>query len=157
MPIPFDDIPLDLRGAVPQDLNMRCYDVRCIRCGTHFQFMPPVPLRSIGADAALLNFRDAMAGIGNIRVALEETFGGLSGTHPELDVLQDCKAICDGIYAGWRSAAAAEPFDTDLWRCTGCGHLYSDFISQCDCMEDGATLVHFKAALREVNDGSVRS
>lgn len=30
-----------------------------------------------------------------------------------------------------------EPNETvPLWRCNGCGHLYSDKISQCDCMTD---------------------
>ncbi|HHT5490725.1 TPA: hypothetical protein ACTY4K_002350 [Klebsiella michiganensis] len=53
---------------------------------------------------ALENFRSAMEGIGHIRRTLEETFGGLHGTHVEPDVLAECKAICDTIYAAYRHA-----------------------------------------------------
>ena len=53
------------------------------------------------------NFRDAMEGIGHIRRALEETFGGLYGTHCEPDILVDCKEIVDAIYAAYRSAGTA--------------------------------------------------
>ncbi len=54
------------------------------------------------------NFRDAMEGIGHIRRALEETFGGLHGTHCEPDILVDCKEIVDAIYAAYRSAGNAD-------------------------------------------------
>ncbi len=50
---------------------------------------------------AIENFRSAMEGIGHIRRTLEETFGGLHGTHVEPDVLMDCKTICDAIYAAY--------------------------------------------------------
>ncbi|HFF8554565.1 hypothetical protein [Klebsiella variicola] len=53
------------------------------------------------------NFRDAIEGIGHIRRALEETFGGLHGTHCEPDILVDCKEIVDAIYAAYRSAGDA--------------------------------------------------
>lgn len=53
---------------------------------------------------AIKNFRSAMEGIGHIRRTLEETFGGLHGTHVEPDVLAECKAICDAIYAAYRHA-----------------------------------------------------
>ncbi|WP_420196967.1 hypothetical protein [Klebsiella pneumoniae] len=50
---------------------------------------------------AIENFRSAIEGIGHIRRTLEETFGGLHGTHVEPDVLAECKAICDAIYAAY--------------------------------------------------------
>lgn len=56
---------------------------------------------------ALENLRSAMDGIGHIRRTLEETFGGLHGTHVEPDVLAECKAICDAIYAAYRHAQPA--------------------------------------------------
>lgn len=56
---------------------------------------------------ALENLRSAMEGIGHIRRTLEETFGGLHGTHVEPDVLAECKAICDAIYAAYRHAQPA--------------------------------------------------
>lgn len=60
------------------------------------------------SDLALeQNFRDAIEGIGHIRRALEETFGGLHGTHCEPDILVDCKQIVDAIYAAYRSAGEA--------------------------------------------------
>ncbi|EPL8953759.1 hypothetical protein RFE82_003428 [Klebsiella pneumoniae] len=60
------------------------------------------------SDLALQNFRDAMEGIAHIRRALEETFGGLHGTHSEPDILVDCKQIVDAIYAAYRSAGNAD-------------------------------------------------
>lgn len=61
------------------------------------------------SDLALeQNFRDAMEGIEHIRRALEETFGGLHGTHCEPDILVDCKEIVDAIYAAYRSAGDAD-------------------------------------------------
>lgn len=56
---------------------------------------------------AIENFRTAMEGIGHIRRTLDETFGGLHGTHVEPDVLAECKAICDAIYAAYRHAQPA--------------------------------------------------
>ncbi|MCF6686013.1 DUF551 domain-containing protein [Raoultella ornithinolytica] len=56
---------------------------------------------------AIENFRSAMEGIGHIRRTLEETFGGLHGTHVEPDVLAECKAICDAIYAAYLHAQPA--------------------------------------------------
>lgn len=50
------------------------------------------------------NFRSAMEGIGHIRRTLEETFGGLHGTHCEPDVLVECKEICDAICEAYRAA-----------------------------------------------------
>lgn len=57
-----------------------------------------------GEQMAIENFRSAIEGIGHIRRTLEETFGGLHGTHVEPDVLAECKAICDTIYAAYRHA-----------------------------------------------------
>lgn len=57
---------------------------------------------------AIENFRSAMEGIGHIRRTLEETLGGLHGTHVEPDVLAECKAICDAIYASYRHAQPAQ-------------------------------------------------
>ncbi|HFF8587039.1 TPA: DUF551 domain-containing protein [Raoultella ornithinolytica] len=56
---------------------------------------------------ALENLRSAMEGIGHICRTLEETFVGLHGTHVEPDVLAECKAICDAIYAAYRHAQPA--------------------------------------------------
>ncbi|EPJ7506836.1 MULTISPECIES: hypothetical protein [Klebsiella] len=62
-----------------------------------YTYQPP------SSDLALeQNFRDAMEGIEHIRRALEETFGGLHGTHCEPDILMDCKKIVDAIYAAYR-------------------------------------------------------
>ena len=67
-----------------------------------YTYQPP------SSDLALeQNFRDAMEGIEHIRRALEETFGGLHGTHCEPDILVDCKEIVDAIYAAYRSAGVA--------------------------------------------------
>lgn len=60
-----------------------------------------------GEQLAIENFRSAMEGIGHIRRTLEETFGGLHGTHVEPDVLAECKAICDAIYAAYGRAPVA--------------------------------------------------
>lgn len=63
-------------------------------------------------DVALQNYRAAMEGISHIRRTLEETFGGLHGTHVEPDVLMDCKSICDAIYAAYRGNSPVIP---DTW------------------------------------------
>lgn len=60
-----------------------------------------------GEQLAIENFRSAMEGIGHIRRTLEETFGGLHGTHVEPDILAECKAICDAIYASYLHAQPA--------------------------------------------------
>ncbi|EPF0942075.1 DUF551 domain-containing protein [Klebsiella michiganensis] len=60
-----------------------------------------------GEQLAIENYRAALEGIGHIRRTLEETFGGLHGTHVEPDVLAECKAICDAIYAAYGHAQAA--------------------------------------------------
>lgn len=62
---------------------------------------PAVVLKN---DLALENFRTAMEGIGHIRRTLEETFGGLHGTHVEPDILVECKSICDAICEAYRSS-----------------------------------------------------
>ncbi|MGR5951167.1 hypothetical protein ACT9TU_22925 [Raoultella planticola] len=67
-----------------------------------------VPLTNEG-DIALHNYRTALEGIGHIRRTLEETFGGLHGTHVEPDVLMECKTICDAIYAAYRGSAQGVP------------------------------------------------
>lgn len=58
---------------------------------------------------AVQNFRSAMEGIGHIRRTLDETFGGLHGTHCEPDVLVECKAICDSICEAYRRTAPPAP------------------------------------------------
>lgn len=60
-------------------------------------------------NLALQNYRAAMEGICHIRRTLEETFGGLHGTHVEPDVLMDCKSICDAIYAAYRGNTSVVP------------------------------------------------
>ena len=64
-------------------------------------------------EIAMQNFRSAMEGIGHIRRTLEETFGGLHGTHCEPDVLVECKEICDAIYEAYRKTAQVTP---DGWQ-----------------------------------------
>lgn len=64
-------------------------------------------------EIAMQNFRSAMEGIDHIRRTLEETFGGLHGTHCEPDVLVECKAICDAIYEAYRKSAQVTP---DGWQ-----------------------------------------
>ncbi len=65
---------------------------------------------------AIENFRSAMEGIGHIRRTLEGTFGGLHGTHVEPDVLAECKAICDAIYAAYRHAQPAPVVPDEIKR-----------------------------------------
>ena len=60
-------------------------------------------------ETILHNYRTAMEGIGHIRRTLEETFGGLHGTHVEPDVLMDCKTICDAIYAAYSGNSPVIP------------------------------------------------
>ncbi|WP_206615675.1 hypothetical protein [Raoultella ornithinolytica] len=67
-----------------------------------------VPLTNEG-ETILHNYRTAMEGIGHIRRTLEETFGGLHGTHVEPDVLMDCKTICDAIYAAYSGNSPVIP------------------------------------------------
>ncbi|WP_371329902.1 hypothetical protein [Klebsiella quasipneumoniae] len=62
-----------------------------------------------GEQLAIENFRSAMEGIGHIRRTLEETFGGLHGTHVEPDILAECKAICDAIYAAYSGNSPVIP------------------------------------------------
>lgn len=66
---------------------------------------------------AIENFRSAMEGIGHIRRTLEETFGGLHGTHVEPDVLAECKAICDAIYAAYGHVQPAPVVPDEVRRC----------------------------------------
>ena len=60
-------------------------------------------------EIAMQNFRAAMEGIVHIRRTLDETFGGLHGTHCEPDVLVECKEICDAIYEAYRKTAPVTP------------------------------------------------
>ena len=73
---------------------------------------PPLP-QPEPEEIAMQNFRSAMEGIGHIRRTLEETFGGLHGTHCEPDVLVECKAICGAIYEAYRKSAQVTP---DGWQ-----------------------------------------
>lgn len=57
-------------------------------------------------EIAINNYRTAMEGIGHIRRTLEETFGGLHGTHVEPDILAECKAICDAICSAYRYSSS---------------------------------------------------
>lgn len=68
---------------------------------------------AVQEEHALQNFRAAMEGIGHIRRTLEETFGGLHGTHCEPDVLVECKAICDAIYAAYRKTGNSPEIPDD--------------------------------------------
>jgi len=68
---------------------------------------------------AIENFRSAMEGIGHIRRTLEETFGGLHGTHVEPDVLIECKTICDAIYAAYSGSSPVIPDGKSVTASTG--------------------------------------
>ncbi|BDA89455.1 hypothetical protein E3AUHO_21410 [Klebsiella pneumoniae subsp. pneumoniae] len=71
-----------------------------------YRHAQPAPERE---QLAIENFRSAIEGIGHIRRTLEETFGGLHGTHVEPDVLMDCKTICDAIYAAYSGNSPVIP------------------------------------------------
>ncbi|WP_313010033.1 hypothetical protein [Atlantibacter hermannii] len=73
-----------------------------IECDCHAAPQLPLPAPE---KIAMQNFRTAMEGIGHIRRTLEETFGGLHGTHCEPDVLVECKVICDVICAAYHRTA----------------------------------------------------
>lgn len=62
-----------------------------------------------GEQLAIENFRSAMEGIGHIRRTLEQTFGGMHGTHVEPDILAECKAICDAVYAAYSGNSPVIP------------------------------------------------
>ena len=95
-----------------------------------------VPLTNEG-DIALHNYRTALEGIGHIRRTLEETFGGLHGTHVEPDVLMDCKTICDAIYAAYSGKSPAIP-DSCTWHCEeDINNWHSDCGYQFQFTEDG--------------------
>ena len=86
-----------------------------------------VPLINEG-DIALHNYRTTLEGIGHIRRTLEETFGGLHGTHVEPDVLMECKTICDAIYAAYRGSAPVVPdhvsiFEAAIEECKKCDSI----------------------------------
>lgn len=73
---------------------------------------PQLPQPAVG-EIAMQNFRAAMEGIGHIRCTLDETFGGMHGTHCEPNVLVECKEICDAIYEAYRKTAPVTP---DGWK-----------------------------------------
>lgn len=88
-------------------------------------------------ETILHNYRTAMEGIGHIRRTLEETFGGLHGTHVEPDVLMDCKTICDAIYAAYSGNSPAIP-DSCTWHCEeDINNWHSDCGYQFQFTEDG--------------------
>lgn len=75
-----------------------CFERQALYTAAQPAVLPPVN------DLENQNFRDAMQGIAHIRRTLEETFGGLHGTHIQPDVLLDCKEVCDAIYVAYRNA-----------------------------------------------------
>ena len=84
------------------------------------EYSEPMPLYAVPQlpqsepeEIAMQNFRSAMEGIGHIRCTLDETFGGLHGTHCEPDVLVECKEICDAIYEAYRKTSQVTP---DGWQ-----------------------------------------
>jgi len=104
--VPTFDEWLEIRGSKPlgwiKDAMRESYDAcraAMLQAGT---------LTNEG-ETILHNYRTAMEGIGHIRRTLEETFGGLHGTHVEPDVLIECKTICDAIYAAYRGSAQGVP------------------------------------------------
>lgn len=111
---------INVEGEIIDNLAML---IRLVQEGDQvIGFTPPNACRAamltaapaVQAEHALQNFRAAMEGIGHIRRTLEETFGGLHGTHCEPDVLVECKAICDAIYAAYRKTGNP-PVIPDDW------------------------------------------
>ncbi|WP_336426488.1 DUF551 domain-containing protein [Raoultella ornithinolytica] len=90
---------------------------RALPVGTQlYRHAQPAP---DGEQLAIENFRSAMEGIGHIRRTLEETFGGLHGTHVEPDVLIECKIICDAIYAAYSGSSPVIPDGKSVTASTG--------------------------------------
>lgn len=83
----------------------------CCKVETPLYAAPQLP-QPAPEKIAMQNFR-AMEGIGHIIRTLDETFGGLHGTHCEPDVLVECKEICDAIYEAYRKTAPVTP---DGWQ-----------------------------------------
>lgn len=49
----------------------------------------------------------------------------------------------------WLREGGTHAKTAELWECKGCGHLYSDQISGCDCMEEGhKEFTHYRAVLK---------
>ncbi|WP_410736095.1 hypothetical protein [Citrobacter freundii] len=84
----------------------------CCKVETPLYAAPQLP-QPAPEKIAMQNFRASMEGIGHIRRTLDETFGGLRGTHCEPDVLVECKEICDAIYEAYRKTAPVTP---DGWQ-----------------------------------------
>lgn len=80
----------------------------CCKVETPLYAAPQLPQPAVG-EIAMQNFRAAMEGIGHIRCTLDETFGGMHGTHCEPNVLVECKEICDAIYEAYRKTAPVTP------------------------------------------------
>lgn len=102
--------------AYGDDVELRtyCYELDALKSKDDFggevvpdYAAPPAPVAQ--EDIALQNYRAAMEGICHIRRTLEETFGGLHGTHCEPDILVECKEICDAICEAYRNAPVAQP------------------------------------------------
>ncbi|WP_031524482.1 hypothetical protein [Siccibacter colletis] len=113
--------------------------------------------QAVAYQVALQNFRIAMEGIGHIRRTLEETFGGLHGTHAEPDVLVECKAICDAICEAYRQAEqpVQVPDENGNLPCPFCGGKcdaegwmgsYDEGVPLCgpECEDCGATAISLK-------------
>ncbi|WP_407300756.1 DUF551 domain-containing protein [Raoultella ornithinolytica] len=125
----FDTIALETAREILCDVNRRHEllggDVQLlsrIQCrideACRAVMLQAVPLTNEG-DIALHNYRTALEGIGHIRLTLEETFGGLHGTHVEPDVLIECKTICDAIYAAYSGSSPVIPDGKSVTASTG--------------------------------------
>ncbi|WP_434663215.1 hypothetical protein ACMYSL_12590 [Klebsiella sp. MISC125] len=84
---------------------LKTFEIALAAMGSESPYTVQPPSSDLAVEQ---NFRDAMEGIEHIRRALEETFGGLHGTHSEPEILVDCKQIVDAIYAAYRSAGNAD-------------------------------------------------
>lgn len=73
---------------------------KAFKADTNLEIIPLYTTPQPASDC----YRMARQGITNIGIAIEETFGGLHGTHCELDILVECKSICDAIYVAYRKA-----------------------------------------------------
>lgn len=62
----------------------------------------------------------------------------------------DSERIC--AVPMWLREGGTHAKAVDLWECQGCGHLYNDQISQCDCMDmpGSGKLTHYRAILQRI-------
>lgn len=103
---------------------------------THDYLQDQINHHNERATTALQNFRAAMEGIGHIRRTLEETFGGLHGTHSEPDVLVECKAICDAICDAYQKSDPVLPQRSREHFIALCNEFWNWSVMDLACADD---------------------